>query len=159
MHSCARDVDSILELWMIIDGCHDGFVLVLVWLLTRVFQSCNFHVHIFSPTAKFSEGKKVGTRMYLSTKMCICKWMIWDSTLELSTISFVILGNRKKCFRLVFPHWIRLSGKKSWKWKCQAWKTHVRSHTRTNTKPSWQPSMIIHSSKILSTSRAHECIG
>ena len=46
---CARDLDSILELSMLIDGRHEAFVLILVWFLTCVFQDCNFHVQLFFP--------------------------------------------------------------------------------------------------------------
>ena len=67
----------------------------------------------------------------------------------------------ERCIRVptFFPHWIRQSGKKNWTWKLQKWKTHVRSHTRINTKPSWRLSISIDSFKILSHSRAHENIG
>ena len=49
MYSCARELDSILELPMLIDGRYEGFVLTLVWLLTCFFQAFNFHVQLFFP--------------------------------------------------------------------------------------------------------------
>ena len=90
-----NDLDSILELLMLMHGWHEVSVSILSGSWRAFFKFAIFTSNFFSQTVSFSEGKKVGTQMDLSTETCIYASMIWDSIQELSTFSLANLRTRK----------------------------------------------------------------